>query len=1142
MKKFFLLLMTIFFVNALSSQVPDLTWSKVMGGSDIEAHGTSGIISRFFGRWVAIDVGQNNQIYIATTSRSNNGFVSGNHGEEDVWVVSLNNSGDTLWTKVFGGSTSERALQIRALSDGGCIVVGHSYSRDGAFVTNSETGSNGYLARLDNAGNIVWFRMYGGTNFDYLYDIIETSDGYLMACGEAYSEDGDLLNAGDGMNWLLKVNPANGNIIWSKTIPGPDAPSNDRFENVFRLNEITPGNIILTGYTTPDFLNFMLDRISVISVDLNGTALWTKKIGGAGAGDYAAGVVPGENGDFYVLGKINTNVGGAGDASNFYGGNGDFWLVKMNNQGTILWNKNYGGTNSDIPYDMKRDSNGNLYLVGYTASNNNDATHSIFGQNDMWLLKVNAQGDTIYTKRFGGSSDDFASGIAFSQNENTFFISGATESNNGTFSGLYGARDIVVLRMDYEAIPNEYQLTIQVNGQGATNPAVGSYMYEEGEQIPLQANPSAGWYFVNWTDALGTVISENTNFSFNMPSNNVTITANFQILTHEILASSGANGNIQPSGVIQVQQGNSQMFTITPNTGYEIANVLVDGISVGAVGQYTFQNVTGNHTIHATFSQIIVNYTITASAGANGNISPNGQVIVQQGNSQMFTITPNTGYEIADVLVDGISVGAVGQYTFQNVTGNHTIHATFSQIIVNYTITASADANGNISPNGQVIVQQGNSQMFTITPNTGYEIANVLVDGISVGAVGQYTFQNVTGNHTIHATFSQIIVNYTITASAGANGSISPNGQVIVQQGNSQMFTITPNTGYEIANVLVDGISVGAVGQYTFQNVTGNHTIHASFTQIFANYIINATAGLNGNISPDGEILVEGGSNQSFAIFANTGYEIADVLVDGVSIGVVTNYTFQNINSNHTIHATFSQISTNYTITATAGPNGMISPAGEIQILQGGFQEFHIIPNNGYFIDDVFVDGESIGPFGQYIFANVSSNHTIHAIFGASTYMVFLNADPEGWGSVFGDGAYGFGEEVTITAIPEEGYIFVHWKNGEDIFSTEALHTFSMPGMDLELTAIFDNDVSVNDISEELTISVFPNPAMTEARIQANKTIQHISVYDIQGKIIENNTVQNTEFTINVGDYPKGLYFIQIQIDNIKTIRKLMVN
>ncbi|MEK7399470.1 MAG: hypothetical protein AAB116_21220, partial [Candidatus Poribacteria bacterium] len=130
----------------------------------------------------------------------------------------------------------------------------------------------------------------------------------------------------------------------------------------------------------------------------------------------------------------------------------------------------------------------------------------------------------------------------------------------------------------------------------------------------------------------------------------------FPLLTFTITSTAGLNGSITPSGSVTVNSGSNQAFTIAPNIGYHITDVLVDGASVGAVGTYTFTNVTANHTISASFS--INTFTITASAGSNGIITPSGAISVNSGANQAFTITANIGYHITDVLVDGASVGA----------------------------------------------------------------------------------------------------------------------------------------------------------------------------------------------------------------------------------------------------------------------------------------------------------------------------------------------------------------------------------------------------------------------------------------------------------------------------------------------------
>lgn len=158
-------------------------------------------------------------------------------------------------------------------------------------------------------------------------------------------------------------------------------------------------------------------------------------------------------------------------------------------------------------------------------------------------------------------------------------------------------------------------------------------------------------------------------------------------------------------------------------------------------------------------------HIITATAGDGGTIAPNGAVSVRDTGDQTFTITPASGYHIADVKVDGVSQGTVKTYTFTNVTTNHTIEATFAKDssgggesgggTTNYLIEASAGTGGTISPAGKVWVSRGSDKTFTIAPAKGYVLSSVLVDGKDVGTAGTYTFENVRSGHTITASFAK---------------------------------------------------------------------------------------------------------------------------------------------------------------------------------------------------------------------------------------------------------------------------------------------------------------------------------------------------------------------------------------------------
>ena len=420
------------------------------------------------------------------------------------------------------------------------------------------------------------------------------------------------------------------------------------------------------------------------------------------------------------------------------------------------------------------------------------------------------------------------------------------------------------------------------------------------DSTTLTIAPDVGYHI---TDVVIDGVSQGpiTSYQFLNLMSDHTIWAFFAIDTFTITPSAGAGGSIVPGTVQTVNYGaDSATFTITPDVGYHITGVSIDGAPVGAIPAQQFTNVKANHTISATFA--IDTFTIAPSAGPNGAITPDTTQTVGYGSNSSVTITPAVGYHVADVLVDGVSVGAVTTRTFAKVTANHTISATFA--IDTFTITPSAGTGGAITPNTVQTVSYGaDSSAFTITPSAGYRVADVLVDGVSIGAVTTRTFTNVTANHTIAAVFT--MNTFTITPSAGAGGTIAANTVQTVNAGaNSPAFVITPNTGYHVAKVLVDGVSIGAVTTHTFTNVTADHTIAAVFAM--DTFTITPSAGANGAITPGTMQTVNFGAASSFTIAPSAGYAVADVMVDGVSVGAISTYQFTNVTANHTISATFS--------------------------------------------------------------------------------------------------------------------------------------------------------------------------------------------------------------------------------------------
>jgi hypothetical protein len=464
--------------------------------------------------------------------------------------------------------------------------------------------------------------------------------------------------------------------------------------------------------------------------------------------------------------------------------------------------------------------------------------------------------------------------------------------------------------------PQTHIISATAGANGSISPSGMVSVYEGDDQhFDFSANPG---YHISNVQVNGQSIGAVASYTFSNVTGNHTISVSFAVDTHTISASAGSGGSIAPAGSVNVAGGSGQTFTFTPNNGYHVAGITVDGQSIGAASSYTFSNVTGNHTISVSFA--VDTHTISASAGSGGSIAPAGSVNVAGGSGQTFTFTPNNGYHVAGITVDGQSIGAASSYTFSNVTGNHTISVSFA--VDTHTISASAGSGGSIAPAGSVNVAGGSGQTFTFTPNNGYHVAGITVDGQSIGAASSYTFSNVTGNHTIAVSFSADT--HTISASAGSGGAISPAGSVNLAQGGSQSFIFTPHSGYLVATVVVDGQSVGSVENYTFSNVSGNHTISVSFTAI--THRISASAGVGGTISPDGSVTVAHTGSQDFIITPNTGYVTKEVRVDGVSAGPINAYHFSAISADHTISATFEP--GNQTPQADAGANTTIQSEG----------------------------------------------------------------------------------------------------------------------------------------------------------------------------------------------------------------------
>ena len=377
----------------------------------------------------------------------------------------------------------------------------------------------------------------------------------------------------------------------------------------------------------------------------------------------------------------------------------------------------------------------------------------------------------------------------------------------------------------------------------------------------------------------------------------------------------------------------------------------------------TNRSVTANFTIRS--------YTINASAGTGGTITPPGATSVNYGASRTYAIAATAGYTLSSVIVDGVSVGAVTSYTFSNVTAVHTITAAFT-------------VNTNSPPAGYTYCSAENGICsFSGTRNVAYGANGVFAYRMATNTINcnNSTFGDPIPGTVKACYFGQTaITTYTISASAGTGGLISPSGSTSVTSGGSQTYTITPNTGYSVASVTVDGTSVSAVTSYTFSNVTANHTIAATFTPVISSYTLTVTTSGTGSgsvtTSPTGTSFTAG-TVVTLTATANASSTFTGW--SGACSGTAATCQV-TMNANKSVSANFTIRS--YTINASISRRGgTISPSGNVSVAFGSNKTFTITPQSGYKIWFVVIDNQNYGALTSYTFTNVKEKHTIKAYF-----------------------------------------------------------------------------------------------------------------------------------------------------------------
>ena len=434
MKPFLAILLVIGYLNT-KAQPPGIQWSKCVGGSS----GDYAVDIK-----TTIDGG----FVVLGDTFSDDGDISGNHGAKDILVAKFNAAGNIQWLKCYGGSLNDNAASIIQTNDGGYLFGGATNSHDGDVFNNHGLG-DGWIVKLDPQGIIQWSKTLGGTNDDYINNIILNTNGNYIISAATKSTDGDVtFNHGGYDAWILELD-LTGNIVWQKTYGG----SNTEQGHVIQTSD---GGYLFAGQTLSNdgdvSGNHGDDDFWVFKINSTGIMQWQKCFGGS-ASEVATSVK--QTSDGYLISGITFS--NDGDVTGNHGG-GDAWVIDIGATGNLVWENCFGGAlNEGGPYLMKTADDGCI-ISGKSSSFNTPCT----GFYDMWIVKIDPNGNQVWQSIFGGSNNDGASSMLTTPDGN-YMVAGTTASLGGEIIGNHGGIDIWLLKLAFPAGGGSPGVTIAAN-------------------------------------------------------------------------------------------------------------------------------------------------------------------------------------------------------------------------------------------------------------------------------------------------------------------------------------------------------------------------------------------------------------------------------------------------------------------------------------------------------------------------------------------------------------------------------------------------------------------------------------------------------------------------------------------------------
>lgn len=351
----------------------NLQWQKTYGGTN-DDRGNS-IIQTTDGGYAILGF-----------SKSNNGDVTQNNGFNDFWASKLNSTGDIIWQKNFGFSGSDTGISIIQTRDDGFLLSGSLDVSASSGQGNSKTlktkhaGGDYWVIKLDNAGNKEWSKFYGGSFTDTPNDAIQTQDNGYIIVGSSDSNDIDITKNKSSYDfWIIKISET-GTLIWEQSFGG------DEIDEAYAITNSGDGNYVIVGDTRSTSLDITNNNgaadLWLIKITPNGNLLWQKTFGGISF-DSGRSIFKTQDNGFLISGNSRSTNGNLTNNN----GQNDAWILKVDNNANLKWQKTIGGSNIDLAFDSTQLTNGSIITVGETTSNDIDIDQNK-GFTDLLILKI----------------------------------------------------------------------------------------------------------------------------------------------------------------------------------------------------------------------------------------------------------------------------------------------------------------------------------------------------------------------------------------------------------------------------------------------------------------------------------------------------------------------------------------------------------------------------------------------------------------------------------------------------------------------------------------------------------------------------------------------------------------------------------